>query len=114
MDDDITALAFARSVEVSVFEARLRAAAAAGTLFPSEDARRRHDATMRGATARFVARDVELQLEELRGGVSSSDGGTRSSRKDSLFGGHVAGGDLVDALPEASASRGRGDGGASV
>ena len=106
MDDDITALAFARSVEVSVFEARLRAAAAAGTLFPSEAARRRHDATMRRATARFVARDVELQLEELRGGVSSSDGGTRSSQKDSLFGGHVAGGDLVEALPEANASRG--------
>lgn len=109
MDDEITALAFARSVEASVFEARLRAATAAGTLFPSESARRRHDETMRKATARFVARDVEIQLEELRG-VSSSNGGTRSSRKggagDSLFGGHSAGGDLVDALPEANASRG--------
>ena len=103
MDDDITALAFARSVEVSVFEARLPRRRRRGNALPVRgraSTPRRDDAQSDGSVR---ARDVELQLEELRGGVSSSDGGTRSSRKDSLFGGHVAGGDLVDALPEANA-----------
>jgi hypothetical protein len=114
--DEYNAFFFARCVELAAAKSAVLKRDTAGTLFPTPEGRTSFLKREKKAAARFTAVDMfaagglaterassYYSTKKLVGGVKSSSVGTA---QDSLFGGHVLGGDLVDVVPVFSKQRG--------